>query len=317
MSGKHHIEFDHVSFSFSQATVSVWRLLKGVLVYVLGTLTVAVLVFAAISLIFSTDAEKRMRQEIRMYKQVFSDITPKADLLGDAVTNLQFKDDELYEMVFSSHSPAVDPLGASRVVFASDTLPDSRLLSYAQRKSEALMSKADSIETAFRKVMEILTSGECDLPPVFMPLEKITFSQTGASTGRRINPLYKAYTYHNGLDLIVPRGTPVLAAADGTVRMATNEKSLGNIIKIEHAGGYETQYLHLESMSVRPGQKVRRGDRIGTVGMSGNAYAPHLHYTMLKDGVTLDPVHYIFASLPPEEFANMLYMSVNTLQSMD
>ena len=88
-------------------------------------------------------------------------------------------------------------------------------------------------------------------------------------------------------------------------------------MEIKHAGGYTTHYAHLDNVYVLKGQKVRRGQKIGTVGMTGKSYAPHLHFEVLRDGVHMDPVNYIFASVGPDEYANMLYMSVNTMQSMD
>ena len=88
-------------------------------------------------------------------------------------------------------------------------------------------------------------------------------------------------------------------------------------MEIKHKSGYTTHYCHLDDMYVKRGQKVSRGQKIGTVGMTGKAYAPHLHYEVLKDGVHLDPVNYIFASVTPGEYANMLFMAVNTKQSMD
>lgn len=311
------IEFDHMEFIFRNATVNAWRLLKGILVYVLGTFTVAVLVYVAFALIFSTDSEKRMKREIRMYQQIYSTLTPKQELVGDALANLEYKDDELYNLVFHTGAPAADPLEGSGIVFASDTIPDSRLLSYTAAKADALLSKADSVEAAFLKAVETLSAESSVLPPMSLPVKDITYAQVGASTGRKINPFYKAYVFHTGIDLIVPRGTPVYAPADGTVSVASGSRNVGNVVRIEHQGGYETGFYHLESISVRKGQKVRRGDKVGTVGMSGKAYAPHLHYEILKDGVNVDPVHYIFASVSPEDYANMLYMSVNTLQSMD
>lgn len=318
MGNKHKgIEFDHMTFAFKNATVNTWRLLKVVLVYMLGTLTVAVILFLALSLIFSTDAEKRMRKEIRMYKEVFAGLEPKVDLLEDAVASLQYKDNDLYGQIFRSHAPAVDPLGASRVVFASDTIPDASLLSYTRDKGAVLAARADSIENVLRTVLETLAEPDVVLPPMSLPVSDMTYSQVGASTGRRINPFLKAYIFHGGLDLIVPRGTPVLASADGKVVMAKSSGNGGKSVRIAHEAGYETEYLHLETIGVRAGQNVRRGDRIGTVGMSGKAYAPHLHYAVLKDGVVLNPVHYVFASISPEDYANILYMAANTVQSMD
>ena len=65
------------------------------------------------------------------------------------------------------------------------------------------------------------------------------------------------------------------------------------------------------------GRKVRRGTRVGYVGMSGNSFAPHLHYEVVRDTVVLDPIHNFFASVTPDEYVNMLIMSASTGQSMD
>ena len=85
----------------------------------------------------------------------------------------------------------------------------------------------------------------------------------------------------------------------------------------DHPGGYQTRYLHLAEISVTQGQKVRKGTRLGTVGMSGTSFAPHLHYEVLQDGRICNPVDYLLGSVSPRDYANMLYMSVNTAQSMD
>ena len=68
---------------------------------------------------------------------------------------------------------------------------------------------------------------------------------------------------------------------------------------------------------MRAGQKLQAGQKLGTVGMSGKAFAPHLNYEVRRDGEFLNPVNCIFASVTPDEYTNMLYMSVNTKQSMD
>ena len=65
------------------------------------------------------------------------------------------------------------------------------------------------------------------------------------------------------------------------------------------------------------GQKVLKGKQIGQVGMSGNSFAPHLHYEVMRDSVRLDPLNYMFASVSPEDYLGMLFMSSNTGQSMD
>lgn len=94
-------------------------------------------------------------------------------------------------------------------------------------------------------------------------------------------------------------------------------KGLGNVVTIDHGNGFITRYAHLENTRVSKGQKVTRDKQIGQVGMSGNSFAPHLHYEVLKDTLRVDPLNFLFASVSPEDYMGMLFMSSNTGQSMD
>ena len=156
------------------------------------------------------------------------------------------------------------------------------------------------------------------MPPMAVPLQDFSFAKTGASTGERINPFYKVKMMHNGLDLIAHTGDPVLAVADGVVvEVVKSRKGLGNVVSIDHGNGYVTRYAHLADIEVKKGRKVKKGTKVGYVGVSGNSFAPHLHYEVLRDTVVLDPVNYFFASVTPDEYVNMLVMSASTGQSMD
>ena len=156
------------------------------------------------------------------------------------------------------------------------------------------------------------------LPPLSSPVGTFSYARTGASVGEKINPFYKVGMKHGGLDLIAQRGDPVYAAADGVVSEVVHAtKGLGNVVEIRHAGGYLTRYAHLENTRVYRGQRVRSGAQVGQVGMSGKSFAPHLHYEVLRDSVLLDPVHFFFGSVKPEEYMGMIFMSANAGQSMD
>ena len=310
--------FDAENFRFGKVPRKVGKTLLLVLAYMLVTFTLAVLVYLVFSLFFRTDTERRLRQEIRMYERLYPELEERGQLLGDAIANLQYKDNEIYGLVFhSSGAPMLDPMEEDGSFVDVDAVPEQALLSYARNKADSLLQRGRAVDATFERIFRALSDSAMVLPPMILPIKDITYPQVGASTGRKMNPFYKAYVYHEGLDLIVARGTPVLASADGTVVSASSSKSTGNTVRISHAGGYETVYAHLESMNVRAGQRVRAGDRIGAVGMSGQAFAPHLHYEVRKDGAGMDPVGFFFASLSPTEYVNMLYMSANTLQSMD
>ncbi|MBR5724401.1 MAG: M23 family metallopeptidase [Bacteroidales bacterium] len=318
MSKRRPFIFDAENFHFGEVPRQIGRTLLTLLVYMLLTFTLAVLVYLAFTLVFRTDTERRLRREIRMYERIYPGLEEREQLLGDALANLQYKDNEIYSLVFHTPgAPILDPMEEQDVPRELDTIPDHRLVEYTRDKADSLLRRSRDVEETFVRIVKALNDSSTVLPPMTLPIEDITYPQVGASAGRKMNPFYKAYVFHEGLDLIVARGTPVLAAADGTVKSADNERAKGNTVRITHKGGYETVYAHLESMDVHAGQRVKAGQRLGAVGMSGQAFAPHLHYEVRKDGVVTDPVGYLFASVSPSDYVNMLYMSVNTLQSMD
>ena len=86
---------------------------------------------------------------------------------------------------------------------------------------------------------------------------------------------------------------------------------------INHGYGYQTLYGHMSKFSVRPGQKVKRGDLIGSVGNTGTSTGPHLHYEVHKNGNPVNPVNFYYNDLSPEEYAKMLEISSQAGQAFD
>lgn len=317
MSKRRMLEFDPKNFSFGKVRANAGRVLLIVMGYLLVTLTIAVLVYGVFALFWRTDTERELRREIKMYERLYPTLAPKEELLRDGIANLQHKDNEIYENAFHANAPDADPMASLDFMFASDTVPDAKIANYTRDKADRLLAEADDVDAAFMQIFRSLARENLVMPPMCLPVKDITYSQVGASTGRKMDPFYKAYVYHEGLDFIVARGTPVYATAAGTVSKVSTSKKLGRTVELLHEGGYITVYAHLESASVRAGQKVAAGQKIGSAGMSGKAFAPHLHYEIRRGEEFLNPVNYIFASVSPADYSNILYMSVNTKQSMD
>jgi murein DD-endopeptidase MepM/ murein hydrolase activator NlpD len=106
---------------------------------------------------------------------------------------------------------------------------------------------------------------------------------------RRKHPIHKKIKAHRGVDYAAPRGTPVYAAGDGKVIATGYSKPNGNYVFVQHGQTYTTKYLHLNRKKVRKGQTVRQRQLIGTVGSTGYATGPHLHYEFLVNGVHRNP----------------------------
>ena len=109
--------------------------------------------------------------------------------------------------------------------------------------------------------------------------------------GRRRHPVLGYESGHRGIDFGAPTGTPVLAAGDGVVKLAGPRGTFGNYIRLEHSGGIETAYAHLNGFAAGlvEGKTVRQGEVIGYVGTTGRSTGPHLHYEVIQDGEHQNP----------------------------
>lgn len=310
--------FDKENYKFRKAKTSVWAVIRKILMFFVGTLSMAILYYVLFALVFSTEEERRIRQQNKLYEKEFPELERKERLLSDVVAGLKIKDDRIYEEIFHTSSPGMDRFASGDHLAALDSMAVDDIVDLSADRLKSLRSGADSVEANFLKVMQAITDSGFVMPPMTHPLQSFSFAQTGASVGNKINPFYKVSMKHNGLDLIATAGEPVLAVADGVVKdVIISKKGLGNVVVLDHGNGYVTRYAHLADIVVKKGRRIKRGTKIGNVGVSGNSFAPHLHYEVMKDTLVMDPVHHLFASVTPEEYLDMLIMSVSTGQSMD
>ncbi len=127
-----------------------------------------------------------------------------------------------------------------------------------------------------------------------LPIPEGTDFKMTAGFGMRMHPIHKVKKMHKGVDFRADLGSPVIATEDGRILMTKADKeAYGNHIIIEHSNGFRTMYAHLQDIKAQVGQSVKRGEVIGTVGATGYATMPHLHYEIIKDGKKLDPMEYI------------------------
>lgn len=114
-------------------------------------------------------------------------------------------------------------------------------------------------------------------------------ARVSSGYGERLDPITGEPDFHAGIDLAAPRGTPVRAAADGTVVFSGVRGGAGNLVELEHADGTRTSYAHLDEIGVAPGERVAVGQVLGAVGTTGRTTGPHLHFAVHRGGVAVDP----------------------------
>ncbi|MDR1905089.1 MAG: peptidoglycan DD-metalloendopeptidase family protein [Treponema sp.] len=107
------------------------------------------------------------------------------------------------------------------------------------------------------------------------------------------NPKDGTRQFHSGLDIAAAAGTPIKAAQSGRVSTVSNDASFGNYVVISHHSGYRTLYAHMSVVRVKAGAYVTAGQRIGDVGSTGRSTGPHLHFTVYKNGVTVNPLNLV------------------------
>lgn len=284
----------------------------------LGAFSVSLTLFGLFFWWVRTDEDRRLKEENERFEQYYPALRDRQERISKVVDYLQIRDNAIYRDIFYSDAPSLEAFLQGDLLAGRDTLPQGDLVRYTADKAGRLEEKAAGIDARFGEITRLLAERTGALPPMSLPVEDARYTQVGASTGMKMSPFLKVDLYHGGLDILAPQETPVLATAPGTVRsVEQSRKGLGNTVEIEHDSGYRTRYTHLGNMYVSRGERVRRGQRIGTVGMSGNSFVPHLHYEVLRDSLVLDPVCYLFASVGATDFANMMFLSAHTGQALE
>ncbi|WP_244817140.1 M23 family metallopeptidase [Caballeronia sp. Lep1P3] len=118
-------------------------------------------------------------------------------------------------------------------------------------------------------------------------------SRFGSPYGNRVDPFTGHVSFHPGLDLVAPTGTPILASAGGRVVQAGERNGYGNAVDIRHANGTVTRYGHASRLLVTEGQYVMPGDEIAEVGSTGRSTGPHLHFEVITGGAQVNPKPYL------------------------
>ena len=111
--------------------------------------------------------------------------------------------------------------------------------------------------------------------------------------GYRIHPLTGTKKMHNGIDIGASTGTPIVAAASGTVAAASYNSSMGNYVMIDHGDSLYTVYMHCSAFNVSAGDTVSAGSTIAFVGSTGNSTGPHLHFSVRLNGSYVNPWNYV------------------------
>ena len=231
----------------------------------------------------------------------------ESDLAG-----LAHKDDRFYRSILS-----LDPIpstqreagtgGAQRNQELRSIREPGMILSVTERMqklSSKLMVQSSSLESVYREALTTQQYMACR--PSINPISPADPCWMTSSYGFRNDPFTHQRTAHHGIDLAGPYGLDIHCTGDGVVRTSCfSRHGYGNEVIIDHGFGYISIYAHLQDIHVKKGQKVKRGEVLGTMGNTGRSTGPHLHYEIRKDGRTVNPMYFFDDDLSPEEYSLM------------
>lgn len=315
--------FNNESKSFDEESLSAGRIILTVLKYCLLGIAAAALMYLMFALVFSTDREKQLSLENAYLEQEYDKMSEQVDLLDDVIKNLELRDKQIYNDIFGMDPPSTETFIQADTIAGDSflaSMTDEQLAVYTDEEVNRAEERISNVNRQLKAIFQALSDEEfkpTSLPSI-LPVENYKLAQTGASLGMKINPFYKTLRRHGGFDIIAAVGTQVLSTADGVVaKIDKASKGMGNCVTIDHRNGIRTVYGHLSEVYVREGQNLKQGDVIARVGMSGMTFSGGLHYEVIRQGRSVEPVNYFFADLSPAAYRDMVVISSYTGQSID
>lgn len=242
--------------------------------------------------VVSTSAEQKriLREDIESVKTMQpEDLVPLLSDAKDTVIRMQQAAETMESIVAGMNADAVED-EATVMPVSTDVVLEPLDPEYFSSLPD--VDKAGAVEP------EVKVTGSVGAEPA-EPAASVNASvPSGTPTeyvrisspfGTRVHPITHKRHTHKGVDLAAPRNTPIYATADGTVTFSGRNGGYGNFVKINHRNGYKTAYAHMNSIVVKKGKAVRKGDLIGYVGSTGASTGNHLHYEVYYNDKLIDP----------------------------
>lgn len=187
---------------------------------------------------------------------------------------------------FSFDKPAAQ--GGPLVTSAASEIMVGDLQQQLRNLTQVVGDRGDKLSALQTMLMQNQLSQK--LLPSVAPVKAGWYS---SNFGWRTDPFNGQSAMHEGVDYVVPEGTPIYASAGGVVAYSDNHPSYGNMVEIEHGNDIITRYAHASKLLVKVGQVVRRGDKIAEVGSTGRSTGNHLHFEVRYKGIAQNPVRFL------------------------
>lgn len=310
--------YDTESCRYERIRVSTWDIIFNFLGFLMLALALGAGTAYVYTIYFESPEEALLRKENEELKIYYDLLSKEVDNTKNILETLQERDDNVYRIILGV-DPVADEVrkagfgGANRYKDLVEKGIQQEQLVISNLKKIDQLKKQMYVQTkSYDEVMSLAKDNQQMLAslPAIPPVAKEDLKRLSSGFGRRMHPIYKIMRPHNGIDFSLPKGSPVYATGNGKVSLVKSSPSgFGKWVEIDHGYGYKTIYAHLNEFLVKKGQKIKRGELIAYSGNSGGSTAAHLHYEVHNNRKPMDPAHYFYLDIDPEEYKEVLRLA--------
>ena len=265
----------------------------------------------------------KLRHSTDQMREEYVKLSEHYDSLSVVLDNVRARDENVFRKLFESNPYELNTENEEERIELREELAEmsnGELADMLDERGKLLEREYDKLIRSHDDLRYDISNNEESINyiPAIQPVNNRQLTLLAAGKKPLINPFHRAMREHHGVDYLVSEGTAVFATADGVVKSLSEKNSThGKAITIDHENGYQTAYSHLLDIRVKKGQSVKRGDIIALSGNSGLSFAPHLHYEVIYNDMRVDPIHYFFLELSPEEYQRIIRIALSSMQSFD
>jgi len=262
---------------------------------------------------FDSPEEKMLKREKDEILTNYQFLSRELDELQGVLKEIQYRDENIYRTIFQAEPISGDVrkggFGGANSYEKLRGLDSKEIVANTAKRFDVLAKQLYIQSKSFDEIAHLAKSKKdmVNSVPAIMPISFNQLTRVSSLFGYRTDPIYGTLKMHEGMDFTAKQGTPIHVTGDGTVIEVSNSRSgYGNCVIVNHGYGYKTLYAHLHTWAVRPGQKVKRGEIIATVGNTGKSVGPHLHYEVRKNDIPIDPINFYFDDISPEQYQELI-----------
>jgi len=304
------LTYDRVYISVSQKIGVIFRQL------IIG-IGVGVILFGIASYTLDSPREQQLKKDNKLLQTQYEVLRRRIIENEKILSDLQQRDDLLYRAIFNA-DPIPEAIrrpgfGGTNRYESLLNMPNSDLVIATTRNLDIMTKELYVQSNSYDELSALIKKKDERMKsiPAIVPILVRDKKQYSSGFGMRVHPIWGDRRMHTGIDITADAGTLIYATGDGVVESASWDGGYGNCVLINHGFGYESRYGHCKDILVKPGQKVVRGQKIATVGMTGVASGNHVHYEVLVKGVPDNPAKYFFLELSPKDYNEVLFISEN------